>query len=993
MEQVNGLWANKLSGSFQEGDAKSTRFFVEGKVEIKELGGHLRAYFKDVKLTVRVNTDKKAEEDEEKEKGSDDSDTSSDEEDADKKKKDVKAEEDLYIPKLSVYMTTKKPKKRMVDAHKSGTKVKMAGLMDGVFGKLDEAVEYDTPLVDISDVSNYKGLVVIKMPSDDPPTEEPIIYGYVRLQSTRSIKVKSIDALHLSDLSDMLVKLNNRAAILRDSMTLGPNVKKALKPLHVYSSISSKAWAHLAKQEEELADFEEVLKMLDFLDLFMLNIQAQRIFDAVDLKKYGKISISDFENFLIAKEILTPLSKEVKALDVYDSLKAEPVNPDKVLEKEKELEKTKTNPSFILYSRKKHHGLDYPSFIEAVQILGFKPDEELEDPNEPIKDAFCFGGGIKEKDIDTKYLTIQEFRKAWLKIADVSAEMEKRNLKPEGGLFAESRNRERLSQSINETENTYLKNLANVNDFVMNLKADHRRRRDEHRRQKEAQREKLLHEANKFMAERAKEKRLQLKREQEEKSKKRMEDKILRNKLQQRQQENLEMKRQEIAKSMNEATRLKLHEIKAQGLDRLDISVKNLREIPMYLYDNNDAQMKLSYVVTADMSHNVLDHLPDEKFLYWLTETRKLKLSQNRLKHLPEELGDLGKVEILELESNRLEILPMSFGQLRSLQRLDISNNQLRSLPDNIGLCAALKYLNVHSNLLNSLPSSLGDCFQLEYLDCSRNEIRELPEDMEHLVSLTHLDLSSNQIGHLPHHIGNCKALQYLDMSCNVLASIPESFSMLSMLEYCNLENNAIIAASHCFGEVRNIKYLNLRRNQIRFFTSDFGSMINLTKLDISLNHLEFLPIEIGLMADLETLKLDRNALTTIPPELGSCLGLQNLNISYNAITGCLPETLSLIRGITELNISFNKIDELPRSIVAFREVSNMISIWKFLYCWYLMTSCNAIYPIVGELQRTAMYVAKLARYNRHIRSSRSYRLAKQSIYNISYWTSYYEEA
>jgi hypothetical protein len=67
-------------------------------------------------------------------------------------------------------------------------------------------------------------------------------------------------------------------------------------------------------------------------------------------------------------------------------------------------------------------GMDYSAFCEGIQMLGVPSglDDEL------LKEAFCFGASIKIRDLDTKYMNISEFRKGWLKIADISEEMVKR---------------------------------------------------------------------------------------------------------------------------------------------------------------------------------------------------------------------------------------------------------------------------------------------------------------------------------------------------------------------------------------------------------------------------------------------------------------------------------------------------------------------------------------------------------------------------------------
>ena len=99
-------------------------------------------------------------------------------------------------------------------------------------------------------------------------------------------------------------------------------------------------------------------------------------------------------------------------------------------------------------------------------------------------------------------------------------------MKFEVGVFAQGRNRDRLSRAMETVEAAYLENLKKANQVVENVKSERRIKKDKKRSDFEAHRAKLLHEANKFIAVRGQEKRLLIKKEQEEKSKKRNEDKV-----------------------------------------------------------------------------------------------------------------------------------------------------------------------------------------------------------------------------------------------------------------------------------------------------------------------------------------------------------------------------------------------------------------------------------------------------------------------------------
>ena len=86
-----------------------------------------------------------------------------------------------------------------------------------------------------------------------------------------------------------------------------------------------------------------------------------------------------------------------------------------------------------------------------------------------------------------------------------------------------------------------------------------------------------------------------------------------------------------------------------------------------------------------------------------LVRIEVLRLDNNRLQQLPEDIGGMQNLVELQLSSNRLQGLPASIGFLRQLQTLDLAKNRLQSLPDLTGL-HALKILNARENRLEAIP-------------------------------------------------------------------------------------------------------------------------------------------------------------------------------------------------------------------------------------------------------------------------------------------------
>ncbi|AGS80636.1 leucine rich repeat protein [Leptospira phage vB_LnoZ_CZ214-LE1] len=77
-------------------------------------------------------------------------------------------------------------------------------------------------------------------------------------------------------------------------------------------------------------------------------------------------------------------------------------------------------------------------------------------------------------------------------------------------------------------------------------------------------------------------------------------------------------------------------------------------------------------------------------------------MSDNQLKTLPKEIGQLKNLQELYLSDNQLATLPKEIGQLKNLQELDLHNNQLATLPKEIGQLKNLQALGLINNQLSS---------------------------------------------------------------------------------------------------------------------------------------------------------------------------------------------------------------------------------------------------------------------------------------------------
>ncbi|KAI1723060.1 leucine rich repeat domain-containing protein [Ditylenchus destructor] len=127
-----------------------------------------------------------------------------------------------------------------------------------------------------------------------------------------------------------------------------------------------------------------------------------------------------------------------------------------------------------------------------------------------------------------------------------------------------------------------------------------------------------------------------------------------------------------------------------------------------------------------------------------------LDLSGNRLNSLPESLFFL-RLKVLLLGSNRLENINPEIRRLGScLEELDISDNRLKTLPIETGQLAALRVLNLSGNMLESLPQELGLlAHTLKVLDLSNNRLTHLPSQLHHIAGSSRSGIQLF-IGHNP---------------------------------------------------------------------------------------------------------------------------------------------------------------------------------------------------------------------------------------------------
>ena len=188
---------------------------------------------------------------------------------------------------------------------------------------------------------------------------------------------------------------------------------------------------------------------------------------------------------------------------------------------------------------------------------------------------------------------------------------------------------------------------------------------------------------------------------------------------------------------------------------------------------------------------------------------------QGRPLCLPEQVGDLSRLEVLKVLSFGPLSLPPSIGMLQNLRVLNLSSCwNLAKIPQEIGNLENLEELMLNNTSISFLPDSIGNCKKLYKLTIGHTPIKELPDVVWDLSSLNFLEAAYTPLsippsierlanleilmltpkGRLPTEFGNLTRLRTL---CLVLTSstrgyecVPFPVEHLQNLEQLGIDSN-----------------------------------------------------------------------------------------------------------------------------------------------------------------------------------------------------------
>lgn len=211
-------------------------------------------------------------------------------------------------------------------------------------------------------------------------------------------------------------------------------------------------------------------------------------------------------------------------------------------------------------------------------------------------------------------------------------------------------------------------------------------------------------------------------------------------------------------------------------------------------------------------------------------------------------------------------------------------------------------------------------------LNFSHNVIRSIPADISMLQNLTIAKLNHNRLLTIPVEMCVMTRLQRLFLHNNFIEYLPNQISQLTGLLTLTIEENAIQRLPFRFG------YLPLRNGYdigFQIFRCDTAKFIEPPEQVMNLGSdkaIQYLKIFAQVEDGLESFSLSKWQLREWPVSFGMPFmhHVKLLDVSHNEFSDWHPSILLHMSGLVTLNMSFNRITEIPLDITRLVNMRSM---------------------------------------------------------------------
>lgn len=210
---------------------------------------------------------------------------------------------------------------------------------------------------------------------------------------------------------------------------------------------------------------------------------------------------------------------------------------------------------------------------------------------------------------------------------------------------------------------------------------------------------------------------------------------------------------------------------KLSKLESLSLNRSNIVELPEIIYELDSLKVlsvmytgikelseslgKLNKLKYLGLNGTMINHIP--KVIGKLKNLTEFYQGKTDVKILPIEMKGLTKLERLALWETQLEVLPDWICSYANLKGLYLGRDKkLQRLPENIGNLSKLEDLFLDGTNLRELPESFGKLTNLEHLLLGDTKIQSFPR-LEMMTHLYRCDLSNMVLERIPKEFINLK--------------------------------------------------------------------------------------------------------------------------------------------------------------------------------------------------------------------------------------------
>lgn len=170
-----------------------------------------------------------------------------------------------------------------------------------------------------------------------------------------------------------------------------------------------------------------------------------------------------------------------------------------------------------------------------------------------------------------------------------------------------------------------------------------------------------------------------------------------------------------------------------KGIKKLTLK-QNLTTFPEKIFDLADS---LEFL---DLSNNKLQSIPNLKKL---TKLKIAFFSFNLFTKLPNSFKECKNLYMLGFKGNQIEVFDEDILPL-SISWLILTDNKIKTLPNSIGDLTKLQKFPLAGNQLTHLPNSMQKCKNLELIRLSANNLTHIPQWLLNLPKLSWLAFAGN---------------------------------------------------------------------------------------------------------------------------------------------------------------------------------------------------------------------------------------------------------